>query len=186
MRQYRRTAFVLTTVLVMLFGAVAEATNIVPSGGDPPLYRANNQYHWFAYAPTAGPDLVNATEHNRVNEFEPTDLVTSFHGTGVSDSTNWDVYVEKCYNTCVTNPNFDGQVRCDSFSGSKCRHWHLFYNGTYTDGYSTNTLRGLACHEIAHTVGLKHAIYGCMVASTPGRGQIQLLSHNENHIDAAY
>ncbi len=124
--------------------------------------------------------------------------MTSLHGIGVADSVNWDVYVQKCYNTCLPFPGADAAVDCQHTAGSAgqetCKHWWLSYNGSFTDGYSAATLEGLACHEIGHTVGLTHTHdYWCMNRFTSQRVVTDLVGdpvngssyvHNRDHINA--
>lgn len=97
MRRYASVSLFLAVALLSLTAFPASANNVVPPLGEPPLFRANNNNHWFAYAPTSGPEIVGGFEATRTQSYEPTDLVTSNRGTGVGDSIDWDVYSEKCY-----------------------------------------------------------------------------------------
>ena len=187
-------------LLLGLSGGPAHATNFADRDADCQTVpcRANNEYHWFAYACTAGSDIVEGFERTRQWDYEPnTTLVTSEHGTCVSDSTDWDIYAEKCYD-CVDGP---GIALCYwTTSGSTyeyCNHSHVVFNGSFTDAYDANQMQELACHEVGHTVGLEHGSYSpwseaewaCMVNEVPvdGAGDSRWLrNHNEGHINGWY
>lgn len=89
MRRYASVSLFLAVALLCLTAFPASANNVVPPLGKPPLFRANSNNHWFAYAPTSGPEIVGGFEATRTQSYEPTDLVTSNRGTGVGDSIDW-------------------------------------------------------------------------------------------------
>lgn len=199
----RRTAIVLLLSLIaatlLVEAPTARAGNFADADADCAYdpCRANNAYHWFAYACTSGPDIVEGFERTRQWSYEPTTLVTSNHGTCVGDSTNWDVYSEKCYG-CVGAAGIALCYWSTSGPGYEyCNHSHVIFDGSYTDAYDAGQMQELACHEVGHTVGLEHGPYspssestwGCMVTSTPvdGTGDSRWLrAHNEDHINSWY
>lgn len=184
-------------MLGLLAVVPASASNVAGLSCSPPndVCRANNSVHWFAYSPTFGPDDVAALEYVRTGDLQTTVMSTSNRGVGVGDSTDWDVYAEKCPSSCMLTPDADGQVRCHGSStiggNVTCFHWHLRFNVDDVKNYGTGTLRMLACHEMGHTVGLEHTVsspnfYRCMEAFTSNRTHWSLGNHNRNHINGAY
>jgi len=177
--------------------AVATWANWAADTGTGGVYRANNEHHWFAYGPTAGPDIVNAFEAARTQDFEPTTLITSNHGTGIGDNDLWDVYVQKCYG-CPEDEDAVAYAKCEntfyrSSTGEVlCSHWHVWVNGVYTDDYNAWWMRVVGCHETGHTVGLTHQssgdsnFYACMMADTNLITRNDLGNHNTFHINNYY
>lgn len=199
LRRYWASLLLLSMSVILLSTYPAMANNIALPSGEPPIYRANNRYHWFAYAPTSGPDIVNGFEATRTQSYEGTDLVTSLHGTGVDDSVDWDLYSEKCYG-CHSGTILsiaDCRWVTSGTGYAYCRHWHVIHDGDQTDALSAAGHQQLACHETGHTVGLlhprdgsrDHSIYGCMPTGVAfnGAGDARWLrAHNETHISDAY
>lgn len=195
---------------VLLIIVTAQGTSLAHNmaAANAPLtgpIRANNNQHWFAYAPTAGPDIVAGFEATRTVSYNNTDLVASLHGIGVADSTNWDLWVEKCYG-CL-GANVAGRALCIVWSGTppRCSHSHIMINGAVSDAFHNNNqpqyMHELACHETGHTVGLLHGPtqpneagngawgwWACMRTGpfTPHADHRHLRAHNTNHINAVY
>jgi len=115
--------------------------------------------------------------------------VTSFHGIGVSDSTDYDVYVEKCYGCTY---GYAGLHDCrwistSSSTGNKvCKHSHIWFGGEVTDSYTAAQNQQVACHEVGHSVGLMHGAYECMRTDSNTGNSHHLGSHNEGHINGYY
>lgn len=126
--------------------------------------------------------------------------MTSLHGIGVGDDTDWDIYVEKCYG-CLPGTTY-GRAECrgrtinSNGTSDVCFHWHILYDGDRTDAFSAVGMRQAGCHETGHTVGLMHVAdnsddrtFGCIVTNVPvdGAGSREFLKeHNVAHINAAY
>lgn len=80
-----------------------------------------------------------------------------------------------------------GLAKCDRTSSvpNACDRWHIFFDEDSMDGLSTDQLKSLGCHEVGHTVGLKHAGgHGCMIS---GISTVEFfLAHNIDHINGKY
>jgi hypothetical protein len=146
---------------------------------------ADNSYHRYNYDPSIQARWRDSAERSRVNSYGATSMSS---------------VVECCHTDTVDIwlhsqpvPNADGEYNCLYFTNilqNACDHAHIKFetgarnNGTaWTDTYQV----GLACHEIGHSVGLRHGVgdstYQCMT-STPATKFLG--AHNVAHINSYY
>ena len=178
------------TLIATLGPSTVAATNFGSSGcgPDPAIaYCIANNYTHAVYFDDLESLHATATTLSLANDFDPTDLVayettTTAYDVIVSDgnfgSNGWWGYTF-CPSTATTggtNPNV------------WCRGQVLRYNTTYrTVAFSTPLQRAyMACHELGHTVGLRHTTDSgsCMYPDLVTTGV--LTGHDIAHINSKY
>lgn len=135
----------------------------------------------------------NATTWAMSNEYGPTDLSPN----GCSGCTSFDVQVHDytygnngaiAWVVCPDNATTGG-----SHPDKWCYGQHLRYNLTYGSAYDTwDERRKIGCHELGHTVGLRHTnsnnhpnpANSCMYAENGSAGSYQLTSHDRDRINS--
>lgn len=117
---------------------------------------------------------------SRTINYDPTVLNTSYES-------NHDLADVANYDGNYTAETWYGITSCvTTLPASKCDHWHIQYNLKYID--TANEAFHTACHELGHSVGLKHrppgetANLGCMDQPSDN----YLGTHNYNHINGWY
>lgn len=198
----------LAAILIPIGARPAHATNIGSTQGCGYEYGSSNETYncvsmannkWHAVREyTFGnqwPDLVAATQWALDNQYDPTDLVAYKTTTdNLPDVRLWDWW----YGTGKPQ----GWVDCpadntgigykDSFDPETrwCRGQILRFNATWNDlyNYDTHAERYLACHELGHTVGLRHtSLNSCMRTNVPlSLANENLLSHEIGHLNVWY
>lgn len=202
-RTLRRSLLIAAaTLLVAPVTVDATASNFgsTSCSGDPAncVSLANNVYHairWHGQVGNQIPGIDDAVLWSVANNYNPTDLIAY---RDESDPLP-DVWVHD-YNYRQLN-GIAAWVVCGSDNtgtgGAHPNRWgrgqHLRYNSWYytywTGIYDTPSQRRfMACHELGHTVGLRHRLDSktCMYQYV-GEDAIGLLTvHDEAHINARY
>lgn len=70
--------------------------------------------------------------------------------------------------------------------GNRCDRWYVLFNTADMSGFDTSLLRSLGCHEVGHTVGLKHTGDTDSCMQTPLTSTTRLSQHDRNHINLRY
>lgn len=182
----------LTMLAALSFASPAQATNFGSVCDGATTYcvsLGNNAYHvlnWEGDQDIAGMQASHGWA--RDNQYNPTDLVAY---TDASDSlpdvrvwdepygnTGWLGIVE-----CPTNNTGTG----GSHPNRWCRGQILRYNASYAGSLDTEgERRSVACHEIGHTVGLRHTAVADSCMSNGVLFPTALNAHDISHINSQY
>lgn len=130
--------------------------------------RADGTYHTF-YFIDVEQNMREATHSARHDNLDPTDINTAMDA---DLDANTDVVLQqRNYQTgfCgmtwhADNEGIIGLTTCyfKSSSGDCTRH-DVYYDGSWTSNATSQGARDvLACHEVGHTVGLRHQSSSCM------------------------
>lgn len=140
--------------------------------------------------PNIGPNMVTELEWNMVFAFNATDVEM----TRTYSSTAYETRVEltfdplACCYAWVDCPV--GTSTTGSHPNRRCAYIRLWVNGAYVDTSNGDPsfLAALACHELAHTVGLRHSGVGSAscVRDDVTAGVYQLTAHDKAHVQARY
>lgn len=158
------------------------------TGGTPTIptncLSVGHNYIHKIYAVNLLVGMYNATVSSVNDDYNPTDLQASMS----SDPNNTDVFVYDDYYSYA----LAGWAVCPagaSQGGSHPDHWCIgqgvYYNLNATDYVADAGSRAyLACHELGHTVGLRHSgeSASCMTVNTPN-GSSLLTAHDVAHIN---
>jgi hypothetical protein len=172
----------------------AQADNYSGQTGDTGctgLNEADNATHSFHYVDLAQISTA-ATNWARTNVLNPTAINTTYDSTldNLTDVVVRDQhYVDYCGYDWL-QPGGSGVVglaTCDSQSPSgQCEQHTARYNLNFTQSTSTSNQRGLACHELGHTLGLEHRTStSCMQQGYP-KPVNDYSPHDKNHISNNY
>ena len=175
----------------IVFPAPVDATNFgsTSCGGTPVncVSLANSWAH-YVYFSNVRSDIKNATIWSLDNNYSPTDV----EAVETSSSTDNDVSVHSY--TYGQNGVF-GWVNCPSdavTSGSHpnrtCKGQVLKFNETYAYGFDTvDERRFQACHEMGHTLGLRHPEGDGDTCLRQGNLSItHLRPHDRDELNATY
>lgn len=129
---------------------------------------------------------VDATHWAMTNNYDPTVLDMLDESGGI-----WDVRVFD--NTYGLN-GMAGWVICPgnaTTGGTHPNRWcfgqELRYNLSYPGDFNTiDERRGMACHELGHTVGLRHPASGSSCMGNPPDFDTALTQHDRDHLTDAY
>lgn len=187
-----------TALLTVVTVQQASATNFSGASGAYSCYAGDvnmgdNDLHGFNYQ-SIETETANAVVYARVHEFDPTDIDTTYDS---SPDSNTDVYIwDADYAnvdppTCgqdwydSSNTGVIGLYTCQELTaGDRCQCANLRFSTAYIDDASTWEERSLTCHEIGHSVGLRHRSEdGCM---DTGAAPSYLSSHDSAHLNASY
>lgn len=141
----------------------------------------------------------NAMDWTRGNNLNPTNINTSqiFTLTASTDVNVLDgAYTDYCGVQWVTTTTGGvvGITTCDTLSGSACKRHSLRMSTVFTSNSTTTTVRGLACHENGHAVGLGHRsvhdsdgelVFSCMHSGYPKNANAYD-SHDVSAINSHY
>ena len=123
--------------------------------------RADNRTHTFFYSGLTTA-MRDQTDWARTQVYDPTDVNTSLDArTSTTDVVVFDAnYTDYCgatWHNPTTGEGVVGQGRCVSLTGAgSCEQFELRYDTSFTDTTTVANRRGLACHEMGHTLGLMH------------------------------
>lgn len=179
-------AMLAVSAIAVLPGSPASATNF-GSTGTPGAEGTNNGV-WltndaFYNIGRMSMDAANSTAvgNSITGDYNPTDLDAA----ALTGNCNDPAYNACVFDSAYGNNNLAGWNACaGTTSGSHpnqtCSLAYIRFNQTYT--WSPDAL---ACHEIGHSVGLRHSTQAgsCMVNPLSGSN---LTSHDRAHINAAY
>ncbi|WP_203906423.1 zinc-dependent metalloprotease family protein [Rhizocola hellebori] len=181
---------------ITAFGPVAPANADNYSGqtgdtGCTGLNEADNATHSFHYVDLTQ-HMTDATNWARTNNLNPTDINTTYDSTldSLTDVVVRDVhYVDYCGYDWL-QPGGSGVVglaTCDSLSPSgQCEQHTVRYNLNFTESTPQSNERGLACHELGHTLGLQHTTGNtCMQTGYP-KPVNDYSNHDRTHIANNY
>ena len=91
----------------------------------------------------------------------------------------WEGYNGLAY--CNRNDNLGGL-------NGQCDRWYVLFDIADMNNMTTSELWELGCHEVGHTVGLKHTsdTNSCMMTDADGRTSNVLSQHDIDHVDTRY
>jgi hypothetical protein len=130
----------------------------------------NADHYYFYHAPTAA--LVKAADAARADPYNPTRINTLPEMNGENATTDMVLFDDNYAGwSCTANwiseiggGGVIGTARCQSLSGAACQRFNLHFDAQYMGPRSDAAERALACHEIGHSVGLRHnGMGGCML-----------------------
>lgn len=181
---------VLSFMITVAAVSTVYATNFgsTQMGGTPTrgVSLANNEWH-YVYDAFMDSTLRTSLRWARDNVYGATDLDT-FTGT-------WDVHDVYATSGDYGNNNFFGWVECPAgatTSGSDpnrtCYGQILWLNEYYAYAFDTeNERRFQACHELGHTVGLRHPTSSYTTCMNTGNlSTTSLGAHDISHINSHY
>ncbi len=151
---------------------------------------ADGGTHWFHYV-SLNSAVQSAVAWTRTYNYDPTDVNTGYDST--LDSATDVIVRNQDYTTYCgftwhtpTSPGTIGLATCDSLSGLKCEQHTVRFDISYFNAANQSNERGLACHEIGHTLGLTHrdADNGCMKTNAPQN--TYLTDHDKAHLNTYY
>lgn len=193
MRPNRRLWITIGASLAFVFGAsaVAIASNFASTavGGTPPnnVNLANNATH-LVYFGAVGAQLKSATLGRMSSAYTAATDVTMSETTS---STNYDVRVlDNSYGlngaaAWVVCP--PAAIEGGTDPSRWCFGQDLRYNLSYPNYYDTASERSwLACHELGHTIGLKHTTASNSCLRETHNGTTLLSSHDISHVNSNY
>jgi hypothetical protein len=153
---------------------------------------ADNASHTINFQGTTPDYIINMIEWARVNSLDPTAINTSID---TSLDTNTDVVVRNDDYTAWCGREWgppDGGialVTCDYLltgSGGKCdRHTVFLLRWFMRGNLDQSERRRVACHELGHTVGLKHVTSGasCVTEDVIPPPSGYYTTHDQNHLN---
>ncbi len=87
----------------------------------------------------------------------------------------------------------NGLAHCNRGSGlfglgNRCDRWYVLFDIADMNDMTTSEVQELGCHEVGHTVGLKHTDNddSCMKTDAAGRSSKVLSQHDIGHVDNRY
>lgn len=193
MRRVTWTGLIASIVVAMLLAGVsalttASATNYVLGNGNTgcnALNAADNRDHTFSYEALRS-DVQAAVTWARVNVIDPTVINTSL----VSQTSATDAIIRNADYTDYCGFDWHpplsgvwGLTTCNSTnSQSECESHSIRFDLSYFDFASQTNERGLAVHEIGHSLLLKHRDTEGSAMKTTGPYPTFLSSHDISHL----
>ncbi|KRE60147.1 matrixin family metalloprotease [Nostocoides sp. Soil756] len=193
-RGFRFVAALLVAVGLVMTNAVAAHANFSGANGKTgcsggsPVNMADGGTHNFNYV-SLNSAVQSAVAWSRTYNYDSTDVNTGYDST--LDPTTDVIVRNQDYTTYCGfswHPGSTvGLTTCDSLSGGfKCESHTVRFDISYFNAANQSQERGLACHEIGHSLGLTHrdAETGCM--ETYLTYPTYLTDHDEAHLNANY
>lgn len=163
---------------------------------------ANNRWHAVHYGVVGNQwdGIDDATTWSLANHYDPLDRLVAYvdQNDPLPDVIVYDHDIYGDNNLagwvdCPANNTGTGGTGADRWCRGQILRYNAFYEDVWVD---TNAARrGLACHEMGHTLGLRHdpnSSNGCMRTNPRQNSsgdyyyQNWLLNHDEAHIEDAY
>lgn len=127
----------------------------------------------------------------RQYSLDPTNLTTtrvSSHGSGISQS---DVTVMDAF---YGDTGWAGRAVCQETLATygitdgyqTCVHNHVQINQSSDNGTDSNYRKAVVCHELGHTVGLRHTSDTSSCLRNPAQVTVALNDHDKAHINSWY
>ncbi len=185
----RGMAVLMSIALVLAFARPVAASNFgsTSCGGSPNncISVSFDEFHRVAFSSVT--TMYSPTITSMWNDYDPTDLV-------VTETTNSSIADVTVYDGNYGLNGAAGWVECfagePDQGGSHPNHWcqgqSLRYNYSYSSFFNDATsLAYIACHELGHTIGLRHTgdSTSCMTADTPNGAGV-LNTHDRSHINS--
>ena len=181
-------------LLVSVLPGVASATNWAGASGNTgcssTLNKADNRTHYVWYNSGLRSDGAQATNQARNDNLNPTAVNTVDDSSSNADT---DAVVYSQYYTTFCGIDWSssaGFTMCVSTNpANECERHEIRYNEAALDQLSDSNDKSLACHELGHSVGLKHRQVdgevgnGCMDNNHWYGGYT---GHDEDHLSAHY
>jgi|GEM_PF-6906054 len=167
----------------------------VPASAGPFMngWHADSSAHTFLNPPQYLQEDWNSNISNsRVQDFDPTDLITETVTYHYNSGLTYPYVDVSWFTQDITSP---GSVGCNvpvSGSSVHCDHWHMIMDTN--PGLSEAGEDYVACHEIAHSVGLDHwddadAVANntsCVATGEDAYVGSVLTTHDKDHINGHY
>jgi len=177
-----------TAVLFLSFSAAspAQASNFGS-------YYADNADHYFARVSLTTDGTIAAnwgvTELN-----SRTDVDTFNDGTCKSNTDicfyDANYHTDPWIKSVAWWKTHNGLAHCNRASGlfglgNRCERWYVLFDVADMNRMTTWEVQELGCHEVGHTVGLKHTINdaSCMKTEKAGRSSKTLSWHDISHVN---
>lgn len=191
----RRVAQAVLVVFVLglsqLFISVASATNFgsvgtVGTGGTTNGVWLTDGSTWtvarMSLTATNNTEVVNAV----ANDYSPTDINGFTHAPASCTEANSDLCVFD-EPTLYGNNGLRGWNACAGtavFAHPNQQCWLQWVR--INDFYTSPAANALACHELGHSLGLRHSTDTASCMFTPGPTSTVLTNHDRAHLNAAY
>ncbi len=181
------------TLMILLSASSVSATNFSGATGATgcPMSdnnMADNRDHYFWYD-SLTVNVASAVNWSRTNNFDPT-RINTFYDSSENSTTDaivrdqdYTTYCGYTWHDSGSTGGVNGLATCNSLNGvSECESHVLRYDTSFFDGASLSFQRHVACHEVGHSLGLKHrSENGCMTSSATA--YTSLTSHDNGHLN---
>ena len=181
----RSTIVVLLVLLMVLDDGAALASNFYSSGTAGTggttngVWLTDNRY--FHVAKRSLSSTYNTGVNQALDDYETTDLFVYDYSPGSCPDASYDTCV---YDSYYGNNGFNGWNACvgstvGSHGGQVCTLTWVRINQTYSP-----PAKRIACHELGHSVGLRHTSSSASCMKTSASGGTSAVLNNHDKIDA--